>query len=88
MSESDNQMLQEILDTMRAMKEDVVRLNTAVIGDEKAGVSGLALRMSDNEKKTEDALTYVKSFRLVGSTIGVIWGVVIALIAIFKHKIS
>jgi len=85
---SHQQILQNIGEIgFKRLDKGFERLDTAVIGDEAAGHRGLAKRMEANEKKTDDALTQIKAFKVVGSTLGVIWGAIITLIAIFKHKI-
>ena len=69
------------------MKEDVTRLNTAVIGDKDAGASGLCHRVEKVEDKTKTMQDQLKCFRTVCSTVGAIWGILITIIAVFKHKI-
>jgi len=77
-------MSEDKLDTIIKMVE---RLNTSVLGDEDAGVPGLAQRVAANEKKTNDALTGIRKFYTVAGTLGVIWGGIVTVIAIFKNHI-
>ena len=79
--------LDQLIAMSRDLKEDVTRLNTAVIGDESAGVTGVCKRLGKVEHKIETVQDEVKCLKTVGSTLGVIWGAVITVIAVFKHKI-
>ena len=74
-------------DKLDRLIDMVERLNTSVLGDEPAGVKGLAARVACNEKKTEDALTGLRKFYTIGGTLSVIWGGVVSMIAIFKDSI-
>lgn len=79
--------LDKIIEMMGSLDDSVTRLNTSVMGDEAAGVKGLAARVSDNEKKTEDALTGLRKFYTIGGTLSVIWGGLVTVVAIFKDHL-
>ena len=79
--------IDRILEMVGKMDDNVTRLNTSVMGDEAAGVKGLASRVADNEKKTEDALTGLRKFYTVGGTLSVIWGGLVTVVAIFKDDL-
>ena len=79
--------LDKLIEVIGKMDDNVTRLNTSVMGDEAAGVRGLAARVADNEKKTEAALTGLRKFYTIGGTLSVIWGGLVTVVAIFKDHL-
>ncbi len=72
---------------IQEMNKNVTRLNTAVLGDDDAGIEGLAERVVNVEKKatkTENNMNKkVAYFYGIGAALSFIWGMLIA----FKDKL-
>lgn len=51
MSRDESDRLDKIIETLREMREDQIRVQVAVMGDEKAGHLGLVARMNNHARR-------------------------------------
>ena len=69
------------------LEDSVERIEKALIGDEDMGNTGMVKRLHSVEKKTEEVEDGIKKFYTIGGTLSVIWGVVVAVVSIFKDHL-
>jgi hypothetical protein len=65
---------------LQEVNSEVKRLNTAVLGDDVAGIQGLATRVEAVEKKSEKhGIFMIKALT--------VWGVICGAVVVFKDKL-
>jgi len=77
----------ELLRTVNATHKMVERLNTAVLGDEGAGIPGHGKRIEDSEDHIEKINGKLNRFWGVGAALSFIWGLAVTIVVAFKDKI-
>jgi len=82
-----NMLVQDIGKKQSEHSEQVKRLNTAVLGDDDAGIPGLADRVTENEATSDLHAANFTKLKTVGGVLSVLWFGVLGILALVKDHL-